>query len=54
MFDSPDLSLALTSSVPVEIDGPDAVSSFKLAEGEAAVFALDRIGDGVRAAGLSA
>ncbi|UJB40053.1 glycoside hydrolase family 15 protein [Streptomyces sp. A1-5] len=47
VFDSPELSLALTSSVPVEIDGPDARSSFTLAEGESAVFALDRIGDGV-------
>ncbi|MFF8786233.1 glycoside hydrolase family 15 protein [Streptomyces sp. NPDC015125] len=47
VFDSPDLSLALTSSVPVEIDGPDATSSFMLGEGESAVFALDRIGGGV-------
>ncbi|WP_327700949.1 glycoside hydrolase family 15 protein [Streptomyces decoyicus] len=47
VFDSPALSLALTSSVPVEIDGPDATSSFTLAEGETAVFALDRIGEGV-------
>ncbi|TXC97591.1 glycoside hydrolase family 15 protein [Streptomyces sp. ISID311] len=47
VFDSPSLSLALTSSVPVEIDGPDARSSFTLSEGETAVFALDRIGDGV-------
>lgn len=44
VFDSPDLTLALTSSVPVEIDGRDAVSSFTLDEGKAAVFALDRIG----------
>ncbi|MGW1373248.1 glycoside hydrolase family 15 protein [Streptomyces sp. NPDC002446] len=47
VFDSPDLSLALTSSVPVTVDGPDARSSFTLEEGDAAVFALDRIGDGV-------
>ncbi|MGD3108838.1 glycoside hydrolase family 15 protein [Streptomyces sp. YGL11-2] len=47
VFDSEDLSLALTSSVPVEINGPDACSSFTLAEGEVAVFALDRIGNGV-------
>ncbi|MEU9111113.1 glycoside hydrolase family 15 protein [Streptomyces sp. NPDC048483] len=47
VFASPDLSLALTSSVPVEIDGPDARSSFTLDEGESAVFALDRIGGGV-------
>ncbi|MFB7915825.1 glycoside hydrolase family 15 protein [Streptomyces sp. NPDC056061] len=44
VFDSPDLTLALTSSVAVEIDGRDAVSSFTLNEGETAVFALDRIG----------
>ncbi|MFB7629677.1 glycoside hydrolase family 15 protein [Streptomyces sp. NPDC056149] len=47
VFDSPELSLALTSSVPVDVDGSDAHASFTLAEGEAAVFALDRIGDGV-------
>ncbi|BDM69440.1 glucoamylase [Streptomyces nigrescens] len=47
VFESPGLSLSLTSSVPVEIDGPDAWSSFKLHEGEAAVFALDRIGGGL-------
>ncbi|GFE27154.1 glycoside hydrolase family 15 protein [Streptomyces libani] len=47
VFDSPALSLALTSSVPVEIDGPDAWCSFTLDEGSSAVFALDRIGDGV-------
>ncbi|MFE6741761.1 glycoside hydrolase family 15 protein [Streptomyces tubercidicus] len=47
IFESPGLSLALSSSVPVEIDGPDACCSFTLDEGGAAVFALDRIGDGV-------
>ncbi|MFE1772697.1 glycoside hydrolase family 15 protein [Streptomyces sp. NPDC059008] len=47
VFASPDLSLALTSTVPVRIDGPDAWSSFTLQEGEAAVFALDRIGGGL-------
>ncbi|MEU5208930.1 glycoside hydrolase family 15 protein [Streptomyces sp. NPDC020742] len=47
VFDSPALSLALTSSVPVGIEGPDARSTFTLHEGEAAVFALDRIGGGV-------
>ncbi|MEV4332767.1 glycoside hydrolase family 15 protein [Streptomyces sp. NPDC049597] len=44
VFDSADLSLALTSTVPVEIDGPDVRASFKLLEGDSAVFALDRIG----------
>nr|WP_308307472.1 glycoside hydrolase family 15 protein [Streptomyces sp. ISL-10] len=48
LFDSPDLSLALTSTVPVEIDGRDACCSFKLVEGETAVFALDRIGGAVQ------
>ncbi|MYU11983.1 glycoside hydrolase family 15 protein [Streptomyces sp. SID8361] len=48
IFESPELSLALTSSVTVETDGLDAVSTFKLVEGEAAVFALDRIGGAVR------
>ncbi|MGW8557567.1 glycoside hydrolase family 15 protein [Streptomyces tubercidicus] len=47
IFESPGLSLALSSSVPVEIDGPDACCSFTLDEGGAAVFALDRIGNGV-------
>ncbi|MEU9497320.1 glycoside hydrolase family 15 protein [Streptomyces sp. NPDC048196] len=47
VFESPGLTLSLTSSVPVEIDGPDAWSSFKLHEGDAAVFALDRIGGGL-------
>ncbi|MFE0186425.1 glycoside hydrolase family 15 protein [Streptomyces sp. NPDC058989] len=47
VFASPDLSLALTSTFPVRIDGPDAWSSFTLQEGEAAVFALDRIGGGL-------
>ncbi|MFG2140081.1 glycoside hydrolase family 15 protein [Streptomyces sp. NPDC048650] len=47
IFESPDLSLALTSSVPVDIDGPDARSSFTLDEGESAVFALDRLGEDI-------
>ncbi|KPC60293.1 glycoside hydrolase family 15 protein [Streptomyces chattanoogensis] len=47
VFTSRDLTLALTSSVPVGIDGPDARSSFTLDEGESAVFALDRIGGGI-------
>ncbi|MFE2227674.1 glycoside hydrolase family 15 protein [Streptomyces kronopolitis] len=51
VFESPGLSLALTSSVPVEIDGPDARSSFTLNEGDTAVFALDRIGNGVELRG---
>ncbi|MFD4718471.1 glycoside hydrolase family 15 protein [Streptomyces sp. NPDC058423] len=47
VFESPTLSLSLTSSVPVEIDGRDVWSLFKLHEGETAVFALDRLGTGI-------
>ncbi|GGM36983.1 glycoside hydrolase family 15 protein [Dactylosporangium sucinum] len=47
VFESPDLSLALTATVTVEPDGPDVTASFKLLEGESAVFALDRVGDDV-------
>ncbi|WP_432074059.1 glycoside hydrolase family 15 protein [Streptomyces wuyuanensis] len=46
VFESPALSLSLTSSVPVETDGRDVWSLFKLHEGETAVFALDRLGSG--------
>ncbi|MER6998264.1 glycoside hydrolase family 15 protein [Streptomyces sp. NPDC000410] len=44
VFESPSMTLALTSSVPVETDGRDVWSLFKLHEGETAVFALDRVG----------
>ncbi|MEU2113018.1 glycoside hydrolase family 15 protein [Streptomyces sp. NPDC019507] len=47
VFESPTLSLSLTSSVPVETDGRDVWSLFKLHEGETAVFALDRLGTGI-------
>jgi GH15 family glucan-1,4-alpha-glucosidase len=47
VFESPSLTLALTSSVPVEVDGSDVWSLFKLHEGQSAVFALDRVGDDV-------
>ncbi|GHG92498.1 glycoside hydrolase family 15 protein [Streptomyces rubradiris] len=43
-FESPVLSLALTSTVAVETDGRDARAEFKLTEGETAVFALDQLG----------
>src|SRR3954452_15580502 len=43
-FESADLSLSLTATVPVECDGLDATADFKLVEGESAVFALDRVG----------
>jgi GH15 family glucan-1,4-alpha-glucosidase len=47
LFESADLALALTATVPVEHDAQDATASFKLLEGESAVFALDQVGDGV-------
>ncbi|MFE9613824.1 glycoside hydrolase family 15 protein [Streptomyces sp. NPDC006012] len=47
LFASPDLSLSLTSTVTLESDGVDVRADFKLVEGEAAVFALDRVGDAV-------
>ncbi|MEV0345030.1 glycoside hydrolase family 15 protein [Nonomuraea sp. NPDC050680] len=46
-FESESLSLALSASVPIETDGRDAWARFELKEGEHAVFALDRIGDGI-------
>ncbi|MFJ8623249.1 glycoside hydrolase family 15 protein [Kitasatospora sp. NPDC093550] len=49
VFRSPSLSLALTSTAPLETDGPDVRSHFKLLEGESHVFALDRIGEGLQA-----
>src|SRR4051794_16479355 len=47
LFESADLSLALTATVPVQCDGRDAKAEFKLGEGESEVFALDRVGDDV-------
>jgi GH15 family glucan-1,4-alpha-glucosidase len=47
IFESRSLTLALTASVPIECEGLDAWSDFKLHEGETAVFALDRIGTDV-------
>ncbi|MEU6009029.1 glycoside hydrolase family 15 protein [Streptomyces sp. NPDC047453] len=44
LFESETLSLALTSTVPLESDGTDLRADFKLAEGESAVFALDQVG----------
>jgi GH15 family glucan-1,4-alpha-glucosidase len=43
LFESTDLSLALTATVPIECDAWDAWAEFTLGEGESAVFALDRI-----------
>ncbi|GAA5005451.1 glycoside hydrolase family 15 protein [Streptomyces siamensis] len=47
LFECSTLKLALTSTVPTEIDGQDVWSLFKLHEGEAAVFTLDRVGGDV-------
>lgn len=44
VFESAALSLGLTATAPLEIDGLDARADFKLAEGESAVFALDQVG----------
>ncbi|MEV2213608.1 glycoside hydrolase family 15 protein [Streptomyces sp. NPDC050997] len=44
VFESAKLSLGLTATVPLEVDGLDARADFKLAEGESAVFALDQVG----------
>ncbi|MGH2854796.1 MAG: trehalase-like domain-containing protein, partial [Solirubrobacteraceae bacterium] len=43
LFESADLSLALTATVPIECHGLDAGADFTLADGESAVFALDRV-----------
>ncbi|MFJ9116679.1 glycoside hydrolase family 15 protein [Streptomyces sp. NPDC102394] len=48
VFESDGLSLALTSTVPLEAHGPDARADFKLSEGETAVFALDQVGGDVQ------
>jgi GH15 family glucan-1,4-alpha-glucosidase len=47
VFASRSLRLALTATVPIETDGRDVWSLFKLREGESAVFALDQIDDEV-------
>ncbi|MFI6932757.1 glycoside hydrolase family 15 protein [Streptomyces sp. NPDC050287] len=44
VFESAKLSLGLTATVPLEVDGLDARADFKLSQGESAVFALDRVG----------
>ncbi|MFD6112556.1 glycoside hydrolase family 15 protein [Streptomyces yangpuensis] len=48
VFTCQSISLALTSTAPLESDGTDVWSHFKLLEGESVVFALDQISDGVR------
>ncbi|MER5831206.1 glycoside hydrolase family 15 protein [Streptomyces sp. NPDC002130] len=47
LFETEGLALALTATVPLEADGPDVRGDFKLAEGETAVFALDKVGGDV-------
>ncbi|MFE6619966.1 glycoside hydrolase family 15 protein [Streptomyces sp. NPDC057740] len=44
VFESEKLSLGLTSTVPLAVEGPDVRAEFKLTQGESAVFALDRLG----------
>lgn len=51
LFESRDMGLALTATVPLEGDGVDALADFKLAEGETAVFALDQVGEDVQPRG---
>ncbi|MFF4896374.1 glycoside hydrolase family 15 protein [Streptomyces sp. NPDC001068] len=53
LFESETLSLALTSTVAMEQDGPDAHADFKLGEGESAVFALDQAGDHIAPRGCA-
>ncbi|MEU6607781.1 glycoside hydrolase family 15 protein [Streptomyces shenzhenensis] len=53
LFESPELSLCLTSTVALESDGVDTRADFKLTEGESAVFALDRVGDAVAPRGCA-
>ncbi|MEU5312956.1 glycoside hydrolase family 15 protein [Streptomyces sp. NPDC021562] len=53
VFESPEMSLALTSTVALESDGPDAHADFKLAEGETAVFALDQAGEHIAPRGCA-
>ncbi|MEU0970174.1 glycoside hydrolase family 15 protein [Streptomyces sp. NPDC005917] len=53
LFESELISLALTSTVVMESDGPDAHADFKLAEGESAVFALDQAGDNIAPRGCA-
>ncbi|WP_316768095.1 glycoside hydrolase family 15 protein [Streptomyces sasae] len=53
LFESESMSLALTSTVVMESDGPDARADFKLAEGESAVFALDQAGEHIAPRGCA-
>ncbi|MFF6995328.1 glycoside hydrolase family 15 protein [Streptomyces sp. NPDC008313] len=53
VFESADMSLALTATVPAEADGPDVVAEFELGEGRSAVFALDQVGGEVTPRGCA-
>ncbi|OEJ37093.1 glycosyl hydrolase family 15 [Streptomyces agglomeratus] len=53
VFESAKLSLGLTSTVPLKIDGLDARADFKLAEGESVVLALDQVGGTVAPRGCA-
>ncbi|MFF0200320.1 glycoside hydrolase family 15 protein [Streptomyces sp. NPDC005017] len=53
VFESEKLTLALTATLPLEADGPDARADFKLSEGGSAVFALDQVGPGVAPRGCA-
>ncbi|MGW0867981.1 glycoside hydrolase family 15 protein [Streptomyces koelreuteriae] len=44
LFEADGMALALTATVPLEVDGLDVRGDFKLGEGESAVFALDKVG----------
>jgi GH15 family glucan-1,4-alpha-glucosidase len=53
VFEAPALTLALTADVPLRPDGDDVRAEFVLREGEDAVFALDRVGEGIEVRGCS-
>ncbi|MFI2205046.1 glycoside hydrolase family 15 protein [Streptomyces sp. NPDC020192] len=53
VFESPKLSLALTTTATVECDDRDVRADFKLSEGETAVFALDQVGEAVSPRGCA-
>jgi len=43
VFTASSLTVRLTAPVPVEHDGRDGTTEFKLAEGQSAVFAIDEV-----------
>ncbi len=51
VFESADLTLALTATVPLSSDGRDVTAEFTLGEGESAVITLDQLGGSVAARG---